>query len=261
MESIVFEGVHKIFRRNRVWFSTKRGMETHALKSISLTIRAGEVLGLLGPNGSGKSTTLKLISTVLLPDRGRVTVQGCETRDQGHAVRKTVGFALTTERSFFPRLTVRENLDFFAALEDVPRREISGRIADVLARVGLNDAKNKQVMKLSSGMHQRLGIARALIKRPSVVLLDEPSRSLDTEGTEELRNWIRELSGDGMTVVVASHNFEEATAICDRVALIRRGELMDCKSTQGLRPEHLRELYLEMTTEKRRDSFVLEVPA
>src|SRR3989449_11201662 len=123
MNSIVFESVHKVFRQRGFFFLRKQGAETQALKGVSLAVKTGEVLGLLGPNGSGKSTTLKLISTMLLPDAGRVLVNGNDTRVQGTAVRKQVGFALASERSFYPRLTVRENLDFFAALEDIARRE------------------------------------------------------------------------------------------------------------------------------------------
>src|SRR5436309_274199 len=165
MQSIVVDSVHKVFRRG--FFGAGR-VETYALRGLSLSVRSGEVFSILGPNGSGKSTTLKLISTVLLPDQGTVLVNGADSRLQAQAVRKQVGFALASERSFFPRLTVRENLDFFAALEDVSRHEGRTRIAAVLNDSGLEDAAEKQAMKLSSGMYQRLGIARALLKKPSV---------------------------------------------------------------------------------------------
>lgn len=225
----------------------KRGTETHALKGISLTVTAGEVVGLLGPNGSGKSTTLKLISTLLLPDRGRVFVQGSDTQRQGQIARRNVGFALAAERSFFPRLTVRENLEFFAALENVRRREVSGRIEWALSCVSLNDAAGKQVMKLSSGMSQRLGIARALIKKPAILLLDEPTRSLDAAAADELWRLIHELSGMDITVLLATHNFEEATAVCDRVALLNAGQLMAVEKARDFAAEELRNFYLEMT--------------
>ena len=140
MNSVVIESVDKIFRpANFFWFGAARA-ETHALKEVSLNAAAGEVLALLGPNGSGKSTTLKLVSTMLLPDRGRVFVGGADTQLQSQAVRRQVGFALASERSFFPRFTARENLDFFAALEDLPRRERPHRVESVLRDVGLQDA-------------------------------------------------------------------------------------------------------------------------
>src|SRR6266498_1996602 len=159
MQSILLDSVHKVFRRG--FFGVGR-VETYALRGISLSVRTGEVLSILGPNGSGKSTTLKLISTVLLPDQGAVVVNGSDSRSQPQLVRKQVGFALASERSFFPRLSVRENLMFFATLEDVPWRHRASRADEVLHQVGIEAHASKQVMKLSTGMHQRLGIARAL---------------------------------------------------------------------------------------------------
>jgi ABC-2 type transport system ATP-binding protein len=226
-----------------------------------LTVKAGEVLGLLGPNGSGKSTTLKLISTILLPDRGQVFVQGWDTQNQGQMVRRNVGFALASERSFFPRLTVRENLEFFAALENVRRRDISERTERVLSWVSLNDDAEKQVMKLSSGMYQRLGIARALIKSPAILLLDEPTCSLDAAAADELWRLIRNLSATGITVLLATHNFEEATAVCDRAAMLKQGELIAIEKVSDFAAESLRNFYLEMTGNAVADKFKMGVPA
>src|SRR6202166_619819 len=249
MNSIVFESVQKDFRQRGYFFLRKSEAEIHALKGISLTVAAGEGLGLLGPNGSGKSTTPKLNSTMLRPDRGRVVVQGCDTRRQGQAVRKNVGFAMASERSFFPRLTVRENLEFFAALENVRRSEVSDRIESVLSCVSLIDVAGKQVMKLSSGMYQRLGIARALIKKPAILLLDEPTRSLDAANADELRRLIQEMSSMGITVLLATHNFEEAAAVCDRVAVLKEGELRAIEKARDFAAEELRNFYLETTCE------------
>ncbi|MGH9517699.1 MAG: ABC transporter ATP-binding protein [Terriglobales bacterium] len=261
MNIIAFESVHKVFRQRGFFFFRKQGTETHAVKGISLTVSAGEVLGLLGPNGSGKSTTLKLISTMLLPDRGEVLVHGFETRRQGQEVRGIVGFAVASERSFFPRLTVRENLEFFAALENVRRRDVSDRVESALTCVSLNDVAGKQVMKLSSGMYQRLGIARAMIKRPEILLLDEPTRSLDAGAADELWSLIHNLSIAGTTVLLATHNFEEATAVCDRVALLKQGELMTIKKARKFAAQELRDFYLEMTSDCVSEKLRIGVPA
>jgi ABC-2 type transport system ATP-binding protein len=261
MNTIVFESVQKIFRQRDFFFLRKQGAETHALKKLSLTVKAGEVLGLLGPNGSGKSTTLKLISTMLLPDRGEVTVQGWNTRCDGQQVRRRVGFAVASERSFFPRLTIRENLKFFAALENVRRHDVSVRVESALSCVSLEHVGDKQVMKLSSGMHQRLGIARAMIKKPSILLLDEPTRSLDAAAADELWGLIRNLAVIGTTVILATHNFEEATAVCDRVALLKEGELRGIKKTENVAAEELRDFYLEMTGDSMVEKFRMSVPA
>jgi ABC-type multidrug transport system ATPase subunit len=261
MSSIVFESVHKIFRQRGFFFLRERGAETHALKGISLAVSAGEVLGLLGPNGSGKSTTLKLISTMLLPDAGTVLVQGSDTQRQGQIVRRNVGFALASERSFFARLTVRENLEFFAALENVSRRDVSERIEWVLSRVSLHHVSGKQVMKLSSGMYQRLGIARALIKRPAILLLDEPTRSLDAAAADELWRLIHELSDMGVTVLLATHNFEEVAAVCHRVAMLKQGELIAVEKVSDFAAEELRDFYLEMTGDSVAEKFRMGMTA
>jgi len=260
MDMVVFGSVSKVFRQ-RTFFSRAVNEETYALRNVSLDVAAGEVLGLLGPNGSGKSTTLKLISTVLLPDDGRVTVAGFDTRSQGQQVRRRVGFALASERSFFPRLTARENLEFFAALENVSRRDCRGRVESALQQVAMRDAADQQVMKFSSGMHQRLGIARALLKKPSVLLLDEPSRSLDLATASQLRELIHELSAGGIAILLATHNFAEAAEVCDRVAVLQKGSLIATSRTCSLSDRQLREFYLTLMGEQNLIAWNEEVPA
>ncbi len=260
MSRIVLKSVHKNFRKG--FFSWRHAeAETRALRGISLEVAAGEVFGLLGPNGSGKSTTLKLISTVLLPDAGRVLVGGADTRAMAQAVRRQGGFVLASERSFFPRLTARENLEFFATLEDVPKREVRARVESVLASVALQDAADKQVMKLSSGMYQRLGIARALIKRPSVLLLDEPTRSLDAAAASRLWKLVVELANIGMTILLATHNFEEAAQVCDRIAVLQQGQVLAVQRASNRSTEQLREFYLDITGEQRQGPWPEGVPA
>jgi ABC-2 type transport system ATP-binding protein len=226
----------------------ERGGETRALDEVSLSAAAGKVLVLLGPNGSGKTTTLKLVSTMLLPDAGRVLVEGADTRTQSDQVRKHVGFAVATERSFFPRLSARENLDFFAALDDVPRQSRARRIQILLERTGLIEAADTLVMKFSSGMYQRLGIARALIKHPSILLLDEPTRSLDPAAAMHFWNLVRELRAHGTTVLLATHSFSEATAVGDTMAVLHRGRIAAASKITG-NVEELRSFYFEATGE------------
>lgn len=247
MQSIVFDSVRKVFRRGGFFFPRRRSIETLALKEVSFEVHPGEPLAILGPNGSGKTTILKLVSTVLLPDEGTVFVNGADTRRSGQSARRHVASALASERSFFPRLSARENLDFFAALEDVPRHQRSQRITEVLRDVGLSNTQDKPVMKFSSGLYQRLGIARALVKRPSVLLLDEPTRSLDPAAAANLWDLVRELSRTGITLVLATHNFAEAIAVADRVAVLHQGELLARRRTSGLNVEQLRSLYLRTT--------------
>jgi len=253
MDQVVFESVSKIFRHRPAlfnWLGRERGGETIALKDVSFAAGRAEVLALLGPNGSGKSTSLKLISTMLLPDSGSLRVGGFDARrDAGH-VRRQVGIAVAAERSFFARLSARENLEFFAALDEVPRTERPRRIQDVLRDTGLEEQADTLVMKFSSGMYQRLGIARALVKRPSVLLLDEPTRSLDAATTAHFWGTIRTLAQQYTTVLLATHNFAEAVAVADRLLLLHRGELLaDRKLVDGETAEALRSFYFRMTGE------------
>jgi ABC-2 type transport system ATP-binding protein len=253
MPAVILESVSKIFRHRPAlfnWLGRERTGETRALDHVSLEVPSGGVLVVLGPNGSGKTTTLKLVSTMLLPDDGRVLVQGFDTRSDSRAVRERVGFAVATERSFFPRLSARENLDFFAALDDIPRKTRAERVHELLARTGLRDAADTLVMKFSSGMYQRLGIARALIKRPAVVLLDEPTRSLDPGSAAQFWNLVRELPTQGTTVMLATHNFNEAVAVGNQVAVLFKGSLAaERRLSASMRVDELRSFYFQTTGE------------
>jgi ABC-2 type transport system ATP-binding protein len=253
MDRVVFESVSKLFRHRPAlfnWLGRERGGATMALKDLSFTVGEGEVLVLLGPNGSGKTTALKLISTMLLPDAGSVRVVGFDTVRDGGRVRRQVGIAVATERSFFPRLSARENLEFFAALDEVPLRDRAARIDAVLRDTGLAEQADTLVMKFSSGMYQRLGIARALVKKPAVLLLDEPTRSLDAATTAHFWTTIRSLAQQQATILLATHNFAEAAAVGDRLLLLQRGDLLADRSIRSNESmEELRAFYFRMTGE------------
>ncbi len=205
---------------------------------------------MLGPNGSGKTTALKLISTMLLPDSGSVSVGGFDTQQNSGEVRRQVGIAVATERSFFPRLSARENLEFFAVLDEVRRSERTQRVEEVLHDTGLEENADTLVMKFSSGMYQRLGIARALVKRPSVLLLDEPTRSLDAATTAHFWTTIRTLAEQHTTVLIATHNFAEAVAVGNRLLLLHHGEVVADRSVgKAESADTLRSFYFRMTGE------------
>ena len=253
METIALDRVSKVFRHHAAlfnWVGRERSGATQALKDVTFSLPGGKILVLLGPNGGGKTTTLKLIATMLLPDAGRVLVEGEDAAQHPQRVRRKVGFAVATERSFFPRLTASENLDFFAALEDVPRRRRPDRVRELLAATALTDTADTLVMKFSSGMYQRLGIARALIKQPSILLLDEPSRSLDPAARCRLWEMIRSLHAQGTTVVVATHDFDEAVGLGDMVAVLSSGSLAACREVTGhTSTQELRDFYFRTTRE------------
>jgi|SRR5581483_10899306 len=252
MDSIVLESVSKAFRHRPAlfnWVGRERSGETHALDNISLNVPAGRVLVLLGPNGSGKTTTLKLVSTMYLPDAGRVIVGGFDTRSGPNEVRRQVGFAIATERSFFPRLSGRENLDFFAALDEVERHFRSQKITSILEITGLREASDTLVMKYSSGMYQRLAIARALLKDPKCLLLDEPTRSLDPASACRFWDLVRELRDRGTTILLTTHSFSEAAAVADAVAVLQKGRLAGSRKTASATAEQLRDFYFSSTGE------------
>jgi ABC-2 type transport system ATP-binding protein len=253
MDAIAFESVSKSFAHRPAlfnWFGRERNGQTRALSNITLTVPAGKVLVLLGPNGSGKTTLLKLVSTMLLPDSGRVLVNAADTVSDSQSIRRQIGFAVASERSFFPRLSARENLDFFATLEDVPRSSRAQRVETIIEAVGLLDEADTLVMKFSSGMYQRLGIARALIKDPSIVLLDEPTRSVDPGSAQHCWNIIRDLAENGTTVLLATHSFQEAATIGHHAAILFRGMLVaHQRLTATSSINDLRALYFETTGE------------
>lgn len=253
MDHVVFDSVSKIFRHRPAlfnWVGRERMGETLALSDVSFSVAKAEVVALLGSNGSGKTTTLKLISTMLLPDAGSIRVGGFDAQGDPSMVRRQVGIAVATERSFFPRLSARENLEFFAALDEVPRGERRVRIEEVLRATGLDEQADTLVMKFSSGMYQRLGLARALVKSPGVLLLDEPTRSLDAAATAQAWSTIGALARQKTTIFLATHNFAEAAAVASRVLLLDRGKLLtDRVVTAGESAEKLRALYFQLTEE------------
>ena len=165
----------------------KRRMVT-ALKSVSLEVEKGERIALLGPNGAGKTTLLKLIGGLLLPTQGEIVVNGFDTRRHNTAARKSVGFVMNEERSFFWRLNAKQNLEFFAALDNLSGKAMEERIRELIHFVGLESHLDKDVSTFSSGMKQRLALARGLIAEPEVLILDEPTRALDPVACEDLND-------------------------------------------------------------------------
>ena len=197
-----------------------------ALAGISLAIQPGELFGLLGPNGAGKTTTTKILTTLLLPDSGSATVLGIDVVRQTGAVRRRIGFVFGGERGLYWRLSGLDNLRYFADLygiaPDVSRR----RIGDLLERLGLAGREHDKVEHYSRGMKQRLHLARGLLNDPEVLFLDEPTIGLDPVGARELRVMIRGLADAGKTIFLTTHYMFEADAICDRIAVIKKGSIV-----------------------------------
>ena len=221
----------KVFERGRrtVWQRLRREPDRRerfrAVDGIDLAVKSGEIFGLLGPNGAGKTTTMKMLATLLLPTSGTIRVLGLDPLEQPRAVRARLGAMLSGERSLYWKLTARENLDYFAALYHVPPSETRPRIDRVLGEVNLSDRADDYVERYSTGMRQRLALARALLPDPPLLLLDEPTVGLDPQASRDLRDRVRELRAQGRTVLLTTHYMEEADQLCDRVAIIDHGRI------------------------------------
>jgi ABC-2 type transport system ATP-binding protein len=193
-----------------------------ALKSLDLTVETGEAFGFLGPNGAGKTTTLKLLMGIIFPTSGSATILGKDYLDP--EIKRKIGF-LPEQPYFYDYLSAPELLDYYARLSGVPATTRKQRIGDLLARVGLSDVGSKQLRKFSKGMLQRVGIAQAIIHDPEVIFLDEPMSGLDPVGRHEVRELIQNLKDEGKTIFFSTHILSDAEALCDRVAVVYKGEL------------------------------------
>jgi ABC-2 type transport system ATP-binding protein len=204
---------------------TQRFGEHVAVDSVDLTVGAGEVFGLLGPNGAGKTTTIRLLVTLLPVEAGEIHVFGHDVRTQAMAVRRLLGY-VPQQLSVEGALTGRENVTWFARLFDVPRRERRERVDEVLAMMNLTDAADRLASTYSGGMVRRLELAQALVNRPALLVLDEPTVGLDPVARDSVWQRVRELQEQyGTTVLLTTHYMEEADALCDRVALMHHGRL------------------------------------
>jgi len=192
------------------------------LKPLTLTVEDGEVFGYLGPNGAGKTTTLKLLMGLVFPTGGSARVLGLPCDDP--AVKARIGY-LPEQPYFYDHLTAPELLEYYAQLSGVPARGRNRRVQQMLERVGLAEVGRMQLRKFSKGMLQRVGIAQAILHGPKVVFLDEPMSGLDPIGRREVRDLIQELKDEGKTVFFSTHILSDAEALCDRVAILHKGEL------------------------------------
>src|SRR5689334_20638571 len=202
-----------------------------ALRPLTLSVPGGEVFGYLGPNGAGKTTTLKLLMGLIFPSGGAARILGVDWQDP--RVKAQVGF-LPEHPYFYDYLTASELLDYYAQLSGVPGNERKRRIDAVLSRVGLPDAGRAQLRKFSKGMLQRVGIAQAIIHDPKLVFLDEPMSGLDPIGRREVRDLIQSLKDEGKTVFFSTHILSDAESLCDRVAVLNKGELRGIGVVQDL---------------------------
>ncbi len=208
-----------------------------ALKGISFSVKYGEIVGLLGPNGAGKTTTIKILATLLLPDEGEALVEGYDVVKEANEVRKRIGLMLTVEKGFYGKLTGRENLEYFAALYNIPKKIARKRIDILMHLLELDKlgASDRLFEEFSLGMKARLALARALLRDPPVLLLDEPTLGLDPPSARKIRSLVRELAKNGKAILYTTHNMFEAEIVCDRILLIDNGVIVAQGTPQELK--------------------------
>lgn len=198
-----------------------------ALNAIDLNIAKGDRVAILGPNGAGKTTLLKLIGGLIYPTEGQLTVEGFDTVRDNQRARRSVGYVLNEERSFYWRLTGYQNLRFFGALDNLKGEALEKRIQDWTRLVGLEDAIHREVSKYSSGMKQRLALARGLLPNPAILILDEPTRTLDPIAAEDVKGIILNKihASQIRTLLIATHRLEEALDLCNKFCMVKSGTI------------------------------------
>jgi ABC-2 type transport system ATP-binding protein len=217
-----------------------RKRPVQALRDVSFDVDEGEIFGLIGPNGAGKTTLTKIVATLVQPTTGRVTVKGFDSVEESAALRKLIGLAAAEERSFYWRLSLEQNLMFFARLYGIPKRTARERITELLTRLDLEQSRRQRFGELSTGNKQRMAIARALLNHPPILLLDEPTRSLDPLAAARMRTFIGSLAaGDPpVTILLTSHNLNEIEELCQRIAIISHGRIRQLDTPNRIRTLH-----------------------
>ncbi|MHB1414957.1 MAG: ABC transporter ATP-binding protein [Chloroflexota bacterium] len=207
-----------------------------ALDGVSFVAPDGRITGLLGPNGAGKTTTLRVICTVLKPDRGQVRVDGFDVASEGLEVRRRIG-VLPDGAGIYPRLTTRENIRYYGRLHGLQGEKLERSIDDLLKVLDMEAIADRRTEGFSHGERLKVSIARALVHRPQNVLLDEPTNGLDVISTRAMRNFILRLREEGKTVVFSSHIMQEVSALCDNVVVVAHGQVVAAGTPDDLRRE------------------------
>ena len=214
-------------------FKTRTGV-VKAVDGVSFTARDGEITGLLGPNGAGKTTTLRMLYTLMQPERGSITIDGMDAAREPEAVRRALG-VLPDARGVYKRLTARENIAYFGELHGMGKADIARRTGVLSKALDMGDILDRQTEGFSQGQRTKTAIARALVHDPKNVILDEPTNGLDVMTTRGLRGFLQRLRGEGRCVIFSSHIMQEVAALCDRIVVIARGEVQAIGTPDELR--------------------------
>jgi len=238
---------------------TRRFGEKNAVDNLALEVQAGEIFGFLGHNGAGKTTTVRLLNGVLEPTSGGAQVLGLDPQTEGPALRARTG-VLTETPSLDERLTARDNLSIYADLYNVPRADVAGRVNSLLAEFELADRADEKVGGYSKGMKQRLALARALLHRPEVLFLDEPTAALDPVASRHVHSLVENLARrEGCTVFLCTHNLVEAQKLCDRVAVMEHGRLVALGTPADLTRQYVKRLDVDLEVDPAQMESVLPI--
>ncbi len=224
------------------FYDAKRG-DFAAVDDISFSCAHGEILGLLGPNGAGKTTTMRMIGTILTPDAGKITVEGFDSQTSPQDVRRCLGF-LSAETGLYERLTPREILTYFAQLSKYPAEKLKSRVDEVIKMLTIGSFADTRCEKLSTGMKQKVSIARAVVHDPPVIVLDEPTSGLDVLAIQSMHQFIQGCRENNKCVLLSTHIMSEAEKLCDRIAIVYKGKIFALGRLEELR-EKTGKHYLE----------------
>lgn len=255
MNAIEAKALKKVFVTRRGFWRQKR-KTTLAVEDVTFQVEEGELFGVLGPNGAGKTTTVKMLTTILLPTSGSGSVLGFDLAKQTVEIRKRIGFTFGGSRGLYSRLTAKENLAYFAELYGLKPEFSRKRIPEMLEMVGLLSRADDRVETFSSGMQQRLHLARALLHDPEVLFLDEPTVGIDPVGARELRQTIRLLKQSGKTILLTTHYMAEAEELCDRIAIVNHGKVIALDTPMALRKKIRPESIIEITVSQDKTSTI-----
>jgi sodium transport system ATP-binding protein len=210
--------------------------DVKAVDGVSFIARDGEITGLLGPNGAGKTTTLRMLYTLMQPDRGQVLVDGLDAAREAETVRRRLG-VLPDARGWYKRLSARENIDYFARLQGMDETLIRTRREQLIKALDMDDIANRRIEGFSQGQRVKTAIARALVHDPKNVILDEPTNGLDVMATRSMRQFMRHLKEEGRCVLFSSHIMQEVAALCDRIVVIAHGRVVADETPDALRAQ------------------------
>ena len=239
----------RIFEQKNGFIKKEKKLKT-AVNDVSFSIEEGEIFALLGPNGAGKTTTIKILSTLLAPSKGQCKIMGYDTFSQAKQIRSHINFIFGGESGVYRRISGRENMEYFATLYQLKKETITAKIDSLLELVDLKQAQHQKVETYSKGMIQRLQIARGLLNDPKILFLDEPTIGLDPVGARDLRNIILALKKQKKTILLTTHDMNEAEALSDRIAIMCDGKIVAMNTSEKLKEAYQKDNILEIKVDQ-----------